>query len=183
MIKCCIYKPNSVSRTFAGTAVIYLGGELPHRSSGTPHLRAARPCTRVRILPFHPSTISASYYFEVSLYSNDLFKTIGNKETQMVLGYASLRKRPHAFRCVASLLAPLGLLRTGVTRYSSLPTLSGGVFGLSSPTISGQLSDTTKTLYNKIWKLQMCIRSPLCSVPGFLYNICILHINFYQEIL
>ena len=35
----------------------------------------------------------------------------------MVLGYASLWKRPHVFRCVASLLAPLGLLRTGITRY------------------------------------------------------------------
>ena len=49
----------------------------------------------------------------------------------------------------ASLLAPLQLLATGVTRYLALPLLIG-VFGLSSPTLASRGDHHALVLYNKL---------------------------------
>ena len=98
------HKPNSVSASSAD-AVIYLVLRLlakspPSRSragrdiAALPPLRRTRPCTRVRILPFHPRCRHRD-------------STIDIECRQLIF----------PFRKKSSLFAPIGLLHTGVTRY------------------------------------------------------------------
>jgi hypothetical protein len=90
----CIYKPNSVRYFHANSVVpIYLGPALLQGSSGTLRLLGARPCTQVRILPFHP-------------------RITAGLSCKLLCGTPSLS-------IWASLLAPLWLPTTGVTRYPS----------------------------------------------------------------
>ncbi len=95
------HKPNSVSAK--RMIIIYLGYVLPHTSSGTPLDKlGARPCTQVRILPFH---------FFV---------------TKDITPY-----RVPSLSASASLLAPLGLPGRALPA-TLLQHKRVGVFGLSS---------------------------------------------------
>ena len=109
----CAYKPNSVPLDKLGTTVIYLDVRLPQHSSGTPPpMAGTRPCIQVRILPFHPSTLLRA---SPGLYED-----------------YSVCTEPSHLSVEASLLAPLGLLPTGVTRYPAAPPKARRMFGLSS---------------------------------------------------
>ena len=72
------------------------------------------------------------------------------------------------FRTRASLLAPRGLLRTGVTRYLS-PYLRMGVFGLSSP-VSEDAGATIQfkefVLYHTLSYFDNCSRKMVFNISG-----------------
>ncbi len=100
-----IYKrTNPVSRVLSYHIMIRiticLGLSLPIASSGAPfqlyvsEIKRARPCTKVRILPFHLRGYPA--------------KLISNQRAEDAPMFPSRR---------ASLLAPLASRRTGITRY------------------------------------------------------------------